>query len=76
MSFIPHSSSEIQVMLDELGLSTPTDLFKHIPNELYLDEDINIFDIIFIKFFNGRVYHMFNKHKNSNDKYFKKNIKK
>ena len=42
MSFIPHSSSEIQVMLDELGLSTPTDLFKHIPNELYLDEDINI----------------------------------
>ena len=29
-------------MLDELGLSTPTDLFKHIPNELYLNEDINI----------------------------------
>ena len=42
MSFIPHSTREIQVMLDELGLSTPTDLFKHIPNELYLDEDINI----------------------------------
>ena len=42
MSFTPHSSSEIQFMLNELGFSSFNDLFSHIPEGLYLNEDIDI----------------------------------
>ena len=42
MSFVPHSSADLQAMFNELGISSYDDLFKHIPPELYMNEDIDI----------------------------------
>ena len=42
MSFVPHSSVDIEAMFNELDISSYDDLFKHIPPELYLNEDIDI----------------------------------
>ena len=42
MSFVPHSSSDIDTMFDALGISSYDDLFKHIPKQLLLDGSIDI----------------------------------
>ena len=42
MSFVTHSSVDIESMFNELDISSYDDLFKHIPSELYLNEDIDI----------------------------------
>ncbi len=46
MSYIPHSEEEVREILEELGLSSLTDLFSHIPQDLFsgsfkLDEPLS-----------------------------------
>lgn len=37
--YIPHTPEDVQLMLDEIGLSSLSDLFSYIPSELLRDEE-------------------------------------
>ena len=42
MSFVPHSIDDKNEIFDSLGIESYDQLFEHIPDELYLKEDIDI----------------------------------
>ena len=42
MSFVPHSSNDIKTIFNILGIDSYDDLFKHIPKDLYINEEISI----------------------------------
>ena len=42
MSFVPHSTNDTDEIFNSLGIDSHDQLFEHIPNELYLKEDISI----------------------------------